>query len=149
MHRLLLRLGFLMFLGLSLCPLGCRYTHFKELPQTGATLEGTVTYGKDKLMAALIIVQGADGAATGNIGDDGHYKIENVPLGEVNIGVNTDAAKGQMMSQVMAQSQSKEKDKKPLPQVIDVPAKFGNPTTSGIKTTINKGSNTFDIVVPK
>jgi hypothetical protein len=30
---------------------------------------------------------------------------------------------------------------------IDVPEDYANPETSGIKTTINKGANTYDIVI--
>jgi hypothetical protein len=30
-----------------------------------------------------------------------------------------------------------------------VPAKYADPASSGIKTTVNKGENKFDIVIPK
>src|SRR5262249_39329163 len=114
---------------------------------TGATLEGTVTYGKEKVLVAMVMVQGQGGAtATGFIDDDGRYKVQNVPLGEVSIGVNTEAAKGQMQSKIMARSASKEKGP-PLPKAIDVPAKFSDPNTSTIKTTIEKGENKYDIVI--
>jgi|SRR5579875_1148989 len=149
MYPLFQRLVPFLILALGLSPLGCHYVGFKKLPESGATLEGTVTYGKEKLQAALIIVQGSSGAATGNIGEDGRYKIENVPLGEVNIAVNTEAAKGQLRGQLMAQALNKEKSGKGAPRIIDVPAKYADPATSGIKTTINKGLNTFDIVIPK
>jgi hypothetical protein len=149
MHRPLQRLIPFLILVLGLSPLGCRYVGYKTLPESGASLEGTVTYGKEKLQAAFIIVQGSSGAATGNIGEDGHYKIENVPLGEVSIAVNTEAAKGQLMGQFMAQSLNKEKGGKAPPRIIDVPAKYADPNKSGIKTTINKGPNTFDIVIPR
>src|SRR5213080_559664 len=69
-----------------------------KLPETGATLEGTVSYRGEKLEFALIIVQTANGSATGKIGEDGRYKVENVPLGEVMIGVNTSAARGDFQS---------------------------------------------------
>src|SRR5690348_8779982 len=82
-------------------PPGIRY------PESGATLEGTVSYGKDKVGAALVIAQNKDGSATAFVGDDGRYKLENVPLGEVNIAVNTDAGKGQAMGRLTAASQGK------------------------------------------
>jgi hypothetical protein len=119
----------------------------KELPETGATLEGKVTYGAQPIMVAMIVIQGEGGMATAFIGEDGRYKAENVPLGKVQIGVNTDAGKGQMTGKMMAQSQSKGQGS--LPKIIDVPAKHADPTTSGITTTINKGGNSFDIVIPK
>jgi len=117
-----------------------------RLPETGATLEGTVTYGKEKVPVALIIVQGANGSATGRIGEDGRYKVENVPVGEVKLAVNTAAGKGELMSKIMAQSQGKART---LPKVVEVPDKYFNPDTSGLSTTLNKGPNTYDIVIPR
>ena len=115
-------------------------------PETGATLEGTVTYGKENVGAALVIAQNQSGSATGFVDDNGHYKLENVPLGEVNIGVNTAAGKGQAMGKAMAQAQGKAKG---APAMIDVPSHIADPAKSGIKTTVNKGANTFNIVIPR
>src|SRR5262249_61302369 len=78
-----------------------------RLPETGATLEGTVTYGKEPVLVAMVIIQGEGGAATAYVGDDGRYKAVNVPLGKVQIAVNTAAGKGQMTGKIMAQSQGK------------------------------------------
>jgi hypothetical protein len=89
----------------------------------------------------MVITAGEGGGAQGFVGDDGRYKIENVPLGEVKIGVNVEAGKGQLMSKIMS--------KQAVPKVVNVPAKYDNPDTSGITTTINKGANTFDIVISK
>jgi hypothetical protein len=50
------------------------------------------------------------------------------------------------MGKMMAQSQGKLKGSLKL---IDVPEKFADPAKSGIRTTISKGANTFDIVIPK
>jgi hypothetical protein len=47
----------------------------------------------------------------------------------------------------MAKSQGKGSG--PLPKLIDVPGKYFDPTTSGITTTVNKGDNTFNIVIPR
>ena len=107
------------------------------LTETGATLEGTVTYGGEKV-TALIILVGSGGSAQ-SMSENGTYKIENAPLGEVTIGVNVAAAKG-MLSAPGA--------KKGL-KVIDVPKKYEDPNGSPIKTTVSKGPNHFDIVVPK
>ncbi|HYJ59537.1 MAG TPA: hypothetical protein VEW64_09365, partial [Methyloceanibacter sp.] len=66
----------------------CSSNKIETLPETGATLEGTVTYGKESVPAAMIIVAGDNApAATGMVGPDGRYKVENVPLGEVKVGV--------------------------------------------------------------
>ena len=46
------------------------------------------------------------------------------------------------------QAKSKGKAKVDL-KFTKVPAKFFDPTTSGLKTTIKKGVNTYDIVIAK
>jgi hypothetical protein len=115
---------------------------YEPLPETGARLEGTVTYGHEKVPAATIIVAGQAGASTGHIGDDGRYKVENAPLGEVTIGVNTAAARGEAMGKAMAPGGKAFK-------MVEVPTKYQDPTKSGIKFTVNKGENTFDIAIPK
>ncbi len=117
-----------------------------RLPDTGATLEGTITYGGTKVPFAQVTAMGQDGMATGNVQEDGRYKMTNVPLGEVKIGVNPEAAKGEFMSKVMAESKGKAKG---AARFVDVPAKYHEPDTSGLKTTIQKGANTFDIVILK
>jgi hypothetical protein len=148
MRRRLHRLILLTAIGLVLCPAACTFGP-ERIPETGATLEGTVTYGKDKILVAMIIAQG-DGrtpAATGSIDDDGRYKLVNVPLGEVNIAVNVDAGRGQLQSKIQARAQTKSND--PIPPVINIPNKYAEPGTSGLKKTIVTGENTFDIVIPK
>ena len=131
-------------LFLAGCGIGLRE---KRLPETGASLEGTVKYGGEPVMVALLIVQGDSGAAQAFIGEDGRYKVENVPLGTVHIAVNTAAGKGDFQGKLMAKAQGKAPG--PIPKLIDVPAKYADPTKSGITTTVNKGQNKFDIVIPK
>jgi hypothetical protein len=147
MIRTTRRLAALAAAASLLLPAGCGIgLREKKLPETGATLEGTVTYGKEKVMVAMVIIQGESGAATAFVGEDGRYKAENVPLGAVKVGVNTAAGKGDFQGKLMAKSQGKGGG--PLPKLIDVPAKYFDPTTSGISTTVNKGDNTFNIVIP-
>jgi hypothetical protein len=134
----------LVLLGLGLLLAGC-YRHSEvRYPETGATLEGTVTYGKDKVGAALVIAQNSTGAASSFVDENGRYKLKNVPLGQVSIGVNTEAGKGQAMGRAVAQAQGKAKG---APRIIDVPSRFADPAKSGIKTTISEGANSFDIVI--
>jgi hypothetical protein len=132
--------------GLVVLLAGCFGVREVRYAETGATLEGTVTYGGEKVGAALVIAQNASGAATAFIDDGGRYRLENVPLGEVNIAVNTQAGKGQAMGKAMAQAQGKAKG---APKIIDVPGRFAQPATSGIKTTVTKGSNEFNIIIPR
>lgn len=138
----------LALLGLGLLVVGCSQPGGGGIKyaETGATLEGTVSYGDEKLNVALVIVQNDSGTATALVDENGHYKVENVPLGEVHIGVNTDAGKGQAMGKMMAQAQGKPKSP---PKFIDVPKKYQDPATSGLKTTVNKGPNEYNIVVPR
>ena len=139
-------LALLALLGLGLLLAGCsRYSEVRY-PETGATLEGTVSYGKDRVGAALVIAQNSTGAATAFVDGDGRYKLTNVRLGEVSIGVNTEAGKGQAMGKAMAAAQGKAKGP---PRIIDVPSRFADPSTSGIKTTIKEGANVFNIVIPR
>jgi hypothetical protein len=139
------RLARLALLVLGLFVVGCGPSGVRY-PETGATLEGTLTYNNDKVGAALVIAQNDSGSATAFVDDDGHYKIENVPLGEVNLGVDTEAGKGRAMGNLMAQSQGKAKG---APKMIDVPVKYRDPTTSGIKTSIKKGENKYNIDISR
>jgi hypothetical protein len=133
-------------LGLGLLLAGCGpRVHEIAYPETGATLEGTVTYGNEKVEAALVVAQNESGSAAGFVDENGRYKLENVPLGEVSLAVNTEAGKGQAMGKIMAQSQGKGK----APKLIDVPKNYADPAKSGITTTINKGPNTYDIVITR
>ena len=122
---------------------GCtRYEY--RLPATGASLEGTVTYGNETVQMAQIDVLGEKGQAIGQI-EDGRYKVENVPLGEVKIGINTEAVRSNMIGQQMARAKGVATG--PAPKFISLPSKFWDPDKSGITTTIKKGKNTFDIVL--
>ena len=60
--------------------------------------------------------------------------------------MNTSAAKGQLMGKVMAQSKGKPRTP---PKTVDIPPKYSDPKTSGLKTTVAKGENKFDIVIAK
>jgi hypothetical protein len=122
-----------------------------RLPETGASLEGTIAYGDAKVPLAEIMVWGEKTQALGQVDDDGRYRVVNVPLGEVRIGVNTEAVRGQVIGQQMAQSYkgpgSKASGRPTRPPFISVPAKYSDPDTSGISTTTKKGKNEFDIVI--
>ena len=136
---------------ISTCILaGCtRYEY--RLPETGATLEGTVTYGAETVPMAQISVLGEKEQAIGVIEEDGHYVVTRAPLGAVKIGVNTEAMRSQAIGQQMAQSYkgpgAKGASRAAAPRFINLPARYQDPETSGITTTIKKGKNTFDIVL--
>ena len=124
-------------------------TKIQERTATNATLEGKVTYNGQPVPHALLIVAGTD-SRTVNVGADGRYKIDQAPLGQVKIGVNTAAAKGRFMAEAAAKGQkgpggAAAQGTGAMPQLVEVPEKFHSPGTSGIETTVKEGANTFNI----
>lgn len=122
----------------------------KGLPETGATLEGTVTYKGEKVYYAMVIAaggQGGTGQANSYIDEGGRFKLENVPLGEVKLAVVTAAAQGQFMSSQQYTGPDKKGAKKASAKFISIPAPYDNPDTSGLTTTISKGKNEYNIVI--
>lgn len=144
------RLGLLA--GLAVAVASCGQPN-DRIPETGATLEGTVKYGSEDVQFALVVAVAGDASATGKIDEEGRYKIENCPLGEVKVAVNTDAGRGDYMSASMSKTYqgptAKGAARKSGIKFIDVPKKYHEPTTTPLKTTVNKGPNTYDIVIPK
>jgi hypothetical protein len=130
---------------------GCS-SYESRLPETGATLEGTVTYGGEAVPMALVVVVGSKSSATVQI-EQGRYQVENAPLGDVKIGVNTEAARGQLISQQMAQGYKgpggKGGSRPPPAKFVEVPKKYAEPELSGVTTQVKKGHNKFDIVLAK
>ena len=119
-------------------------------PTTGNSLTGTVKYGTDQLQFAMILVTQGTAGSTGMIGDDGTYFVDNVPLGEVSIAVIPDAARGVFTSKSMAAgATAKAGGGKANLRFISVPEKYTKTETSGISTTVDKGTNRYDIVMPK
>jgi hypothetical protein len=128
----------------------------EPLEETGVTLEGDITYGGQPVPLAMVIVVPAtgpqgQGGATGFADDNGHFKVTNVAIGDVKVAVNTEAAKGQMRGRAMAGSDPNAKGGKRAtpPPFVDVPKKYQNPDTSGFTTTTKKGSNKYDVTIPK
>ena len=141
--------------ALTLAPTACgKFVREERLPESGATLEGTIKYGDEPVQFALVLVRTPNASATGKVGEDGRYRVENVPLGEVQIGVNTAAAMGEYQSKMMAGGANKGpgavgKGRVTGLKFTPVPEKYFNPETSGFTTSVTKGANTFDIVIPK
>ena len=153
MSRTVLRAALLGVACLAVGLGSCDNPRETRLPETGATLEGTVKYGNDQLQFAQVQVLGADKMATGRIDEEGRYRVDNCPTGDVKIGVNTMAAMGEYRSKTMQGGLYKGPEAKGKGKVnlrfIDVPEKYADPNKSGIRTTVNSGSNTYDIVIPR
>ncbi|MFZ9791857.1 MAG: hypothetical protein ACO3F3_05905 [Gemmataceae bacterium] len=138
---------------LVICVMGCGQRAY-EIPDSGATLEGSVTYDGKPVPMALIVVRSETATADARIVESGKYKVPSVPIGKVKIAVDTDAMRGELMSRSMAQAykgpggQSSAEAGKKL-SFIAVPGKFADPDSSGITFEIKKGANTFDIVIPR
>jgi hypothetical protein len=123
------------------------FTRSDEEPMilSKASLQGKVTYRGKPVPHALIIVTGDQTSSTGTADVDGNYFVQYAPVGNVRIGVNTDAARGMMMGAIMSASMSG--DRSGMPTFVDVPAKYFAPETSGIsaEVTNKKGLNDFNI----
>jgi hypothetical protein len=112
---------------------------------TNSTLEGTVTYKGEKVPYALVIVVGDGMSATGRVEEDGRYKVENCPVGEVQVAVNTEAGRGDYMSA----SRRAGADKKAPAKFVEVPKQYHEPTTTPLRFTTKQGANTYDIAIPR
>lgn len=135
----------LLILAFAVAFTGCtRYEY--RLPETGATLEGTIKYNGETVQMAQINVLSEKGQSLGVI-EDGRYKVERVPLGDIKIGINTEAERGNFIGQSMARSKGVSTG--PALKFIALPAKYWDADTSGVTTTVKKGKNTFDIVLKK
>jgi hypothetical protein len=126
----------------------------KSLQESGATLEGTIKVGNEQIQFAHVTAKGSGGVATGAVGEDGKYHLTNVPIGEVQLAVNTDAAGGDFQSAVMQAGAMKGgpeakvgRNKVDL-KMINLKQQYFDPDKSGLKTTVNKGANTFNIELP-
>jgi hypothetical protein len=142
MRRILYSLFIGVAAGLVVSLTGCGGFGAQRVPLTGATLEGKVTYGTEKVPVGLIIAVGPNGSSQAKLEDDGTFKMENAPLGEVSLAVNVKAGEGALMSRRMSGDKN-------IPNPVHIPTKYSDPATSGIKTTIAKGENTYDIAITK
>jgi hypothetical protein len=132
------------YVGLAACCLmmaSCSGNPTVELEASGANLSGTVTLNGRPVPYAMIIASGESGSAQALSDEGGNYKIENVPLGAVKIGVNTDAGKGMMMGKVQAAQQGHGE----APTFVSVSEKYFLPESSGLTTNVAEGENTFAI----
>jgi hypothetical protein len=143
--------GLVLAAGLAGCGYGVKE---QRLPETGATLEGTIKYGNEPVNFAEIRVVSDTGSAIGAATQDGRYKVENCPIGAVKISVSTDAAKGEYTSLTMSGRYKGPKGEGAAggsgpPKFVPVPGKYAEAETSGLRTTVSAGANTYDIVIPK
>jgi hypothetical protein len=155
MHNAIRRFG-VVGLGLALAWLaGCGYGVTEQrLPETGASLEGTIKYRGEQVHFAEVRVISETAMGIGSVGEDGRYKVENCPIGAVRVAVDSNAAKGDHTSLSMSGRYRGPKGEGKvgggrLPNFVNIDPKYAEPDTSGLGTTIQAGANTYDIVIPR
>lgn len=123
------------------------FTRTEEVPLilSKAILKGKIVYKGKPVPNAFVIASGNPMASTCISDSRGNYEMRNAPVGEIMLGVNTEAGKGMMRGAMMAAAMSG--DKSELPSFVDVPLKYFDPSKSGITTKVSntEGENTFDI----
>jgi len=105
-------------------------------------VSGKVTYqGKPVPSGLITFVPAASGGrnATGQIGADGTYRLQTENPGD-------GALMGDYNVTIFAQDNPVLDyiPSKPVPPKYLAPAKYEKPATSGLKSTVQRGSNTFD-----
>jgi hypothetical protein len=140
--------------------LGCLGIYFNtrtdevRLPDTGVIFEGLVTFDGKPLPYAVVSLIPADDptppgaiASNGTLERDGSLRIESAPLGKVKISVNTAEIRMRLMGEFMAAAQQATVNgkKTEAPKIIDVPAHYFSPNSSGLEETLVKGVNKIKI----
>ena len=120
-----------------------------------ATVTGRVTHKGRPVIWGSVLLVGADGrAASGRIEPDGSYAVTNAPQGEVQVGViSKDPLVQHYATQIKTQRERVALKKwEALPvdrrQWFPLPPQYEDPKTSGLATTISRGSNQYEINLP-
>lgn len=159
----MLRIG-LLILPLGLMAAGCGSSQ--------GTVSGKVTYKGAIVKGGTVRVVPEKGSpATGDIQEDGTYKISHVPTGPAKVSVETDSMKPNKPQSPQAQGAAamyKNMPKGPPPgepgsdmdasksiaggrekgdekRYVEIPARYNDSNKSGLTLTVKGGSNPFDI----
>jgi hypothetical protein len=118
------------------------------------TVTGFVKY-KDKIVKGGTVTFVAKGGASGSspIAEDGSYTVSNIPVGDVQITVETASMKPSGMDvghkykpppgappEAAAGMGGKSKDR-----YVQIPDSYNNPSTSGLTYTVKSGNQEFPI----
>lgn len=121
-------------LGLMIACTGCG-------PSYG-DVRGTVTLnGKPVTKGIVIFLDETNLPYSGEIQPDGTYSIQKIPAGPVKVYAYTRPPS----SATLRTRDPAAPAEKPGPD--DIPAKYANPETSGLSTTIKSGSNEFNLAL--
>jgi hypothetical protein len=125
-----------------------------------ADVTGKVKHANKPVTSGTVIARGLDGIEmNGQIQADGTFTVQGVTAGPVKfavisrdpavVGARGRAGKGRADGK---EASKEEAAAKPAPASdanwFALPAQCESPETSGIATTLQSGSNTFDVVVP-
>lgn len=120
------------------------------------SLSGKVTYQGKTVASGTVMVIGSDGIPRyGKIETDGAYKIDDVPPGPVKVTVNSPNPVPDPAQVAAAQARPKRGGREQTNPItaptsdpklwFEIPAKYGDPNTSGKETTVKGGNNTLNI----
>lgn len=115
-------------------------------------LAGSVTYQDRKVVSGSVLVVGSDGLPHySGIEPDGTYRVTDLPVGEVQIAVNSpDPGASAPDAALVAGKYEGEDPPPPAPPVnrsnwFPLPERYGFPQTSGLIFELRRGPNTHDI----
>lgn len=110
------------------------------------SVTGKVTANGKPVTAASIVFKGPTGLTSQTqVQKDGTYKMENAPIGDVTITV-ANATEVADAGPALSPEEFAKKGAAGVPKMgTQVPPKYGDEKTSGLKTTIKSGSQTYDI----
>lgn len=122
------------------------------------SLSGKVYYKGAPLKGGHVIFACADGKTEQpEIGEDGSYRIDKLPVGVVKVGVETDTLKPKGVAPGMAgpvkyapPSGMENPNQAPDPaqmakRYVPIPEKYADPQSSGLTFTVKPGSQPYDI----
>jgi hypothetical protein len=118
--------------------------------QPKATVSGTVTYNDKPVPFGTVAFYGANNQVS-SAGTDanGRYQATNVPVGLVKITVTT-SLPSSGLEKAAKQMKKRFGRGNPMPtsaDIVSVPTKYSDPSTSGLSLTVMEGPQPFDIVL--
>ena len=116
--------------------------------QAKGTVSGQVTYKGKPLSSGFVTFAGEKGGPLhAEIHSDGSYRVDNVPVGPVKIGVEPKAAQD-ASSHMPRNPKDYGKIKAAVTQSgTGIPAAYSDPNQSGLTYSVTKGSQQHDIVL--
>jgi hypothetical protein len=116
--------------------------------QAKGTVSGTVTYQGKPLPSGFVTFVVENGSPLhSDIHSDGSYRMDDVPVGPVKIGVQPKSGGDKLQSSPMPRNRQDFAKVKAAVTESDtpIPPKYSDPTKSGLTYTVTKGSQQHDI----